>query len=79
MNSENTNFEQLTQEILSLFISHKLNLDMIYLFLMQSVCHFSFAMNKDIDKIKSELEIIYKLLPPPIEDINDDPNQQSNC
>ncbi len=77
--NENHNLEQITQELISLFISHKLSLDMIYFTLTQMTCAFSQALNKNIDQIKSDIEIIFKSLPPPIEELDDNPDQQSNC
>ncbi len=70
---------QLTQEVMSLFISHKLSLDMIYFFLTQFLSLYSQALGFDLDKIKSDLEIIYKSLPPPIEEIDDHTDKQPDC
>jgi hypothetical protein len=71
------NFELITQDLISVFISHGLNLDMIYFILAQNLCGYSNAMNKTIDQIKEDIEIIYKSLPPPIEEIDDNPDEQS--
>jgi hypothetical protein len=76
---ENPNFQQITQEMISLFISHELNINMIYFILAQNLCCYSQAMNKNADQIKEDIEIIFNSLPPPIEELDDDANQQSNC
>jgi hypothetical protein len=76
---EQTNIDQITQEIFSVFIRHKISLDMIYFFLTRFACYYSQVLNKSLDEIKSDIEIIFKSLPPPIEDIDDNADKQSNC
>lgn len=76
--NDQQNFDHISSEIMSIFIANKLNLNMIYFYLSTSLCSFSYAVKKDLKEILSDIEIIYKSLPPPIEDIDDNADQQSN-
>lgn len=76
--NEEKNYEKLNSEIISIFLKHNLNLNMIYSFLAQTLCFYSHALNRDVNKVKDDIEIIFKSIPPAIEEINDDPNEQSD-
>ena len=76
--NEQPNFDQIYSEIMMIFITHKLKLDVIYFSLIQLLCSYSKVVNVNIDRIKNDIEMIFKTLPPPIEDSDDNPDQQSD-
>jgi hypothetical protein len=58
-------------QICQIFIANKINLDMIYYILGTQFCQFASIVNKDMSATLQDIELMYKLLPKPIEAIDE--------